>query len=323
MLLASAKLGLHTKDFNDPHLWILMYHRILPKNDTRYHREEPGMVVEPETFRQQLEWLQYHFSLISLEEWLERRTNNLPLPAKSCALTFDDGWEDTFTYAFPIIQQAQVPATVFPVSDIIGTHLQFWPNRLIHLIERADLPTLSSLSWLAPWIPRYRKPNREELAAIIKRLKQNSDHQIESWLDEAEQEIFGSGFYQQQKSLMDWQQLSTMANSPLITIGSHTRHHYRLQDVLPEAVIKDQIVNSKRRLEDALDLNIKLFCYPGGVTSPLAISLVAQHYLGAVTTLRGINTPQEVNHHMLKRISMHQDSSSTELKLQSLLSGWF
>ncbi|MEX1034286.1 MAG: polysaccharide deacetylase family protein, partial [Cellvibrionaceae bacterium] len=144
---AAYLFGTHKRTPKQPALWILMYHRILPKTDPRYAAEEPGMVVEPHTFEMHLEVLQRHFTLIPLGEWLSRRRNGQSLPPKSCALTFDDGWTDNYEYAFPILKRYKAPATLFAVSHMIGTNEMFWPNRLA-LLLRQPREYLTTLPWL-------------------------------------------------------------------------------------------------------------------------------------------------------------------------------
>lgn len=98
-------------------LWyppILAYHRILPGGGA----ESPTLT--PEGFRRQVEILATRWRpipLSTLVSWLEGKTR---LPAKAVVLTFDDGTDDTFTYAYPILARYQVPATVFLIVGSIG-----------------------------------------------------------------------------------------------------------------------------------------------------------------------------------------------------------
>ncbi|MFT5548301.1 MAG: hypothetical protein ACI9CO_000215, partial [Candidatus Azotimanducaceae bacterium] len=79
----AATLGPHRRQ-GKPSLWILMYHRILPVSDPRYHNEEPGMIVEPETFREHIRQLKQLFTIMPLSEWIERQRNGKSLPTNCC-----------------------------------------------------------------------------------------------------------------------------------------------------------------------------------------------------------------------------------------------
>lgn len=318
--LTASLLGPHQFSPSKQQLWVLMYHRILPKHDPRYAKEEPGMIVEPETFKQQLQIIKRHFTPIHLSEWVTRQQQGLPLPAKACAITFDDGWVDNAEYAYPIIQEQQVPITLFAVSDMIGTDRQFWPNQIIQLL---DSPTdlLETITWLAPHLSSLTAP-REAASYTINRLKKFSDEQIYSWLadlpttPENNNNIVNTG-------LMSWEQLKTMSQNNLVEVGSHTRNHFRLNGQLDEQILNKEIISSKQHLQEELGQAINLFCYPNGDICPKTIELVQQHYQAAVTTQRGINKADTNQLHTLTRIGIHQDRSHSETLFKARLANWF
>lgn len=323
--LAAGSFGPHTRDYDEPKLWIMMYHRILPKSDARYLDEEPGMIVEPETFRQQLKTLKSLMPIMPLGEWLNRKQQSLALPPRACAITFDDGWLDNYEFAYPIIQSEHAPITLFAVADMIGTSRNFWPNRLNHFLGNTSREQQKTLSWLKPLLQDTSPRNngaldREQIADIIYQLKEHPDSSIFAWLDTAEQQFSINS--DQQPVLMDWSQLKTMADDPLVTIGSHTCNHFRLREDLPETVLHDEITRSKQHLSDKLGQEILLFCYPNGDTCPQAIKLIEQNYMAAVTTVRGINNAGAINAHQLKRIGVHQDTSNTPTRFKARLSNW-
>ena len=96
---------------------ILMYHRIAP------HTTAAGRsyCVTPEAFEAQLRHLReqgYH--TIELEDWAEAMRIRRPLPGRAVALTFDDGYQDFLTHAWPLLQRYGFSATVFLVTDAVG-----------------------------------------------------------------------------------------------------------------------------------------------------------------------------------------------------------
>jgi peptidoglycan/xylan/chitin deacetylase (PgdA/CDA1 family) len=303
-------------------LWSLMYHRVLPTTDPRAEGEEPGMIITPSTFRQHIQILKTLFEIMPLSEWIERHNSGAPLPKRACAITFDDGWLDNFEYAFPILQQEQVPATLFAVSHMIGTHGQFWPNRVARLIaNRADWQQQPALEWIrrAGGESAHGMTDREKLGHIIARLKKLSDAELKERLDTSEQQLGLAA--PATPALVDWEQLRAMQNSGLVEIGSHTCHHFRLTADLKPDIAEQEIVQSKQLLEQQLERPVKLFCYPNGDASPHAIRLVEQHYAAAVTTQRGINSTHTAPHQLL-RIGVHEYVSDTPTKFKARLSGW-
>jgi len=99
---------------------ILVYHIVRPAypDDSRAVR---ALALTPETFDNELLYLAlagYHvISFTDLENYFLR---NEPLPKKPIILTFDDGWKDQFTYAFPLLLKNHFSATFFVFTNAIG-----------------------------------------------------------------------------------------------------------------------------------------------------------------------------------------------------------
>jgi peptidoglycan/xylan/chitin deacetylase (PgdA/CDA1 family) len=93
---------------------ILMYHRVLP-DDADAAAIEPGMYVRASTFDRHIGWLKERWQLRTLGEVLRAApaADDPPL----VALTFDDGWRDNLTVAWPILRKHGVGATIFLVRD--------------------------------------------------------------------------------------------------------------------------------------------------------------------------------------------------------------
>ncbi len=62
-------------------------------------------------------------------------------------------------------------------------------------------------------------------------------------------------------------------------------------------------------------------CYPNGDTTPAVRALVAEHYLAACSTRPGWHRIRD-DHHMIRRIALHQNISRDETSLLARLSGW-
>lgn len=96
---------------------VLMYHRVA---DRTVAGLEP-YCVSPDQFDRQLALLRQHgFRSITLAEWQGHRQSGQPLPGRPVLLTFDDGYLDIRSTAWPILRRHGMTATVFLVSDMVG-----------------------------------------------------------------------------------------------------------------------------------------------------------------------------------------------------------
>ncbi len=318
---AAGALGPHARRASKPHLWLLMYHRVLPRNDPRYAQEEPGMLLHPETLEMHIQELRREFELVSLTEWVKCYQQGRQLPPKACAITFDDGWSDNYHFAFPVLRAMQAPATIFAVVQKIGTDDRFWPNIVGSLLAGGARTALASHPLLRPALGKSDGLiDQQAITNVIHRLKIHSDSELNAAL-----EAIGWRSLLQPSGppdLMNWAQVREMHASGLIDFGSHACTHRRLTWLSSHAELHHEIVESKRLLESQLDAPVNLFCFPDGNYNDLALSLVREHYHAAVTTRRGINHAATIDLHELRRIGLHDEMSSTRNRLRARLSGW-
>ena len=90
-----------------PGVWILCYHRI---------DEKPKMytVLQPADFKAQMAYLKAHnWNVVPLQTIVDAVQYGTKLPQHTVALTFDDGFKDNYTVAYPILKQYKFPATLF------------------------------------------------------------------------------------------------------------------------------------------------------------------------------------------------------------------
>lgn len=106
---------------------ILMYHYVsAPPEDADPTRID--LSVTPEQFRDHVEYLFYQgYSTISLYELHEALLMGSPLPPKPVVLTFDDGYTDHYTHAYPILREFGFNGTFFIIT---GTADNQNPNHL-------------------------------------------------------------------------------------------------------------------------------------------------------------------------------------------------
>ncbi len=94
---------------------ILEYHRISPRAEAG--GSMPGLVVTPEQFAAQLEALQAAgWQAITLGQMADYLDSGVQPPGRKFVITIDDGLEDGYTYALPVLQHLGMVATYFVVT---------------------------------------------------------------------------------------------------------------------------------------------------------------------------------------------------------------
>jgi peptidoglycan/xylan/chitin deacetylase (PgdA/CDA1 family) len=119
--LEKTRLDLSTpsnpEDFKTFQLPILMYHHVAPTGSSKFSRWR----VTPEAFAAQLQCLRDAGAYsVTLKQWHVARMTKTPLPGKPVLITFDDGYLDFATYAWPVLKRYGFSATVFIVAGFAG-----------------------------------------------------------------------------------------------------------------------------------------------------------------------------------------------------------
>lgn len=97
-----------------PGVWVLCYHRVDDK-PAQY------TVLLPADFRAQMAYLKTHdYNVVPLTRIVDALQYGEKLPPKTVALTFDDGYKDNYTVAYPILKQYNFPATLFIYPNYIS-----------------------------------------------------------------------------------------------------------------------------------------------------------------------------------------------------------
>jgi peptidoglycan/xylan/chitin deacetylase (PgdA/CDA1 family) len=102
---------------NDKGIPVLMYHCI---DKEIVNGKENELKVTPEDFRAQMNYLKANgYTTLTLDEAYKFFQSNEGVPEKSVVLTFDDGYEDNYVNAFPVLKEMGFKATVFVVTDYV------------------------------------------------------------------------------------------------------------------------------------------------------------------------------------------------------------
>lgn len=111
-----------------------------------------------------------------------------------------------------------------------------------------------------------------------------------------------TAYVEKRGGVMTWEMLTTLVNEGM-EIGSHSSTHPNLT-ILPERQLYDEeLIGSKKILEEKLGIAIKFFAYPGGAKSGSVVQAMEDTgYLSAVTTIYDPNHSYDENPYRIPRI---------------------
>ncbi len=103
-----------------PDATILAYHSV-----GEAFSERSSLSISTEEFARQMAFFKRHgYRVLRLTELVEKLKKGERVGPKTIVITFDDGYEDNYTLAFPILKEYGFPATVFVITDFIGRQPQ-------------------------------------------------------------------------------------------------------------------------------------------------------------------------------------------------------
>jgi peptidoglycan/xylan/chitin deacetylase (PgdA/CDA1 family) len=267
-----------------------------------------------------LQYLRKHFDIIPLSALasLQKIETRGPQNRPQCVLTFDDGWRDFYNYAYPILKKHEAPATVFLPTDFIGTDRWFWTDRVGFLLEHVTQfrdgakCMFSSTDHFLKDLVRISGSQETRLEKAIALLKPQGIEKIEQVLSELS-DALGESSIPTGRAFLSWEEVQEMLGSGLVCFGSHTAGHALLTN-LSEEQVRQELKTSMNVLigHEVVDPDFVSFSYPNGNVSERLSELVREAgYHLAVTTQYGWHR-QGGDPYTIRRISIHQDITSTE-----------
>jgi peptidoglycan/xylan/chitin deacetylase (PgdA/CDA1 family) len=244
-----------------------------------------------ELFEAEMRYIGRRYNVVSLPRLIQHLENRER--ENVVAITFDDGYEDNYRNAFPILQRYRLPATVFLTTGTIDSDEPLWFDKLARSLKTTERTCIDV---------EIDIPRRFWLRTEAERLEANAQiFGLLRLLDDARRtEQFGHilGYLaakdgDRRGKMLSWDQVRAMHRQG-IHFGGHTVTHPFLSK-LPRDRAFWEVSECKRRIEEELQVDIDCFAYPNGREEDFskwnAELLRSAGYRAAVTTMWGINWP--------------------------------
>ena len=181
---------------------------------------------------------------------------------KFAIFTFDDGYKDNYTTAYPIFKKYNIPFTIYITNDFLNKKAVLWWYIIEDIIKNNEIVVTSKMEKFSCRTKKEKENTfvilrnniftfgGKDLAKKIKNYLPNYKFSFSEKCDEL---------------CMDWEELKVLANDPLVTIGAHTVSHPAMNTLTLEEMEKE-VLDGKKELEEKLKISIDHFAYPYGTT---------------------------------------------------------
>jgi glycosyltransferase involved in cell wall biosynthesis/peptidoglycan/xylan/chitin deacetylase (PgdA/CDA1 family) len=275
------------------HLVVLTYHRVVPRGTAGIGNGRAVNTLFADEFEAQMAHLARRYTLLGGNELRAVLLEGATPPRYSAAITFDDGYENNFTCALPILQRLGIPAAFFVTTNLIGAQNRlFWFDRLDRVLGAASAGQVAS--WLRAAHPGLMEVSGDSIRSQFKRL---SSELQESLLEGLESRVSLAPPSADERLLcaaMNWDQVRSLTSAGM-TVGSHTMNHQILSAVPPQAA-RVEVQLSLERIERETGRPCWLFAYPNGGPEDFRpedeFTLEQAGYRCAFTQIPGVVRPE-------------------------------
>lgn len=296
-------------------LAILQYHAVI-----RQPLQFPDWCfLDERTFRNQIAYVKRQFRVVTLREAVELLTSGA-ITEPTLAITFDDGYQNNYDIAFPILHEYECPATIFLSTRYINGSETPWFCRLNIALERTRQQSLLwngvSFDFSTP-IKRSRASG-----ALHKLLKKHHPSEIDDLVTDICRRLAADDCRSTQPgspySMLSIESVRAMLNSGLVAFGAHT-HNHALLGMLSPREQQEEILGSLRLVEKFTGQPCWAFSYPNGSHDQITVGLLKSAGVTcAVSSVQGANTSATPLLE-LRRYSVGSDLSTAEF--ESLVHG--
>jgi peptidoglycan/xylan/chitin deacetylase (PgdA/CDA1 family) len=263
---------------------IICLHRVLPEEEKSPLSIPRDLEMTPQFLETMVKVMRNEgYQFVPLERVLEIIKTS-PL-TRYCAITFDDGYLDNLTHAYPVLAALDVPFTIYVTSGFINGALEPWWYRLQRLLtgpEPLQLPSPSGPVSVALDGQDSREHHYCEIYQHIKGLLPGERENRLSDLADINPEAL---LTTDAVPFLSDSDLNLLSNSDLVDIGAHTVSHPNLT-LLDPASIEREMRESKETLEAWIGRPVFDFSYPHGQANPGIAQMARKAGFRSATTTR-------------------------------------
>lgn len=296
---------------------ILLYHGVVSDDCEWAHWTQLPL----SRFVGHMKLLRSAYRVLPLQDVISALQNGTSLPHNAAAVTFDDGFANNFSRAFPVLQEFQIPATIFLATGFMSDRGLLWTDEFFSRLQLADesgrLQIPDSDNPVVCWNSVAER--NDQFLYLLGRLKQVPNTQrleiCEALADQLP-DIPDDCSLTTEFQAMTWDHARAMHSTGLVDFGAHTVSHPILSR-LNDSELKYEIETSCHDVADHLGSAGSVFAYPNGQSADYDARVVScLKKCGiptGVTTVAGLSTSNQ-DAYGIRRIPIGNTTSLAELR---------
>lgn len=250
---------------------VFAFHRIIdPTEEATFTSSTESMPRE--LFGDFAAFIRERYHPLSYLQFEEHLLTGRPFARRSCLITFDDGWRDNFTNAWPILKKYELPAVVFLPTSYIGSARRFWQDDLYAAFRklremRKAGPFFFEAHSLADIVYDLLEDPEDRVWYYTREAVQRLKNMSSEFADNSLHSILQYAFRENgpptiPRAFLDTEEVALMA-SDNIYFGSHSVSH-RILLGLGRAQLQEEIVKSREDVAATTGCKPTAFSYPNG-----------------------------------------------------------
>lgn len=251
---------------NQNSLSIFLFHGVIEKKNKGI-RNYNLKHIEKKSFLKIIKFLKSKGECLSIDQVYEIIKNNRKFPKNSFAITFDDGFENNFKVAVPILKKYNLKSTFYFSSEFVDKNEMSWIDKVEYAFQKTN-----KKKFLLPWKKKLSniKDDKEKILVldnIRKVLKNKNNNKL---IEQFVKNLFRNLNVKKISSLnnnldkkISWSNVKKLNKSNLFTIGGHSHKHISLTSI-PFDQAKKQINISLKLFKKKAGIDLKHYSYPEG-----------------------------------------------------------
>jgi peptidoglycan/xylan/chitin deacetylase (PgdA/CDA1 family) len=279
----------------DGSLTIFLFHGVVARFDWRI-RNYTAKHVQASVFRDSLDSLAHAGEPLSMDQVVAICRSRRAFPKGAFAITFDDGFENNWSIARPILEELKLPATIYVTTRFVDENGMSWIDRIEWALEHTSAGTLQ-LPWSSGPVQFGDDDGKIRLLNDIRQnVKTNSALDSEALVSDIFRQLDLEEVRSSDSPLdkkLSWQQVRDWL-APGYLVGGHSHSHPILSFLSPEK-LSWELDTSLRLLRERADITPSHYSYPEGLahcySQDVILALKSRGITCSPTAIDGVNPP--------------------------------